>query len=271
MLKGIQVYNSQNVLVKTFPVGYQGIGYKYMVRDVQGLGPVKASLVTSDFPGDGKSVQASSIEERNIVMKLGFTPDYALNDTIQDLRQALYPDMPPGSTVRLRFLDTIKPTLEITGVVESLEPTIFEQDPAVQISILATYPYFRGITELTITGKTGDYIQTNYQGSAPTGFVARIYSASDVVSIGFGNGFNAVYVDGTNTTQGDMLTIDTRRGSKRIYRTRNGGTTNWMNYLQRGGLGLTLNPMTSQVRAVLDGSSAIRDVSVVYTPQYIGL
>ena len=63
------------------------------IRDITGLGPVKAEIATTPFAtSDGELFQGSTVGKRNIVMTLGFNPDWEGDQS--DLQ-------PPSATLRI--------------------------------------------------------------------------------------------------------------------------------------------------------------------------
>lgn len=119
-------------------------------QDIQGLDPVKAAINTTQYADiDGAYVTGESTDSRNIVLTFGYNPDWVTN-TIEALRQTLYQYFMPRQTVRLTFTSTHLPTVQIDGIVESMDPNIFSQDPQVQVSIICPAPAFLGITPVTV-------------------------------------------------------------------------------------------------------------------------
>ncbi len=86
------------------------------IRDVQGLGPVKANVNTSPFGSfDGEAYTGSSVGKRNIVLTLGLNPNWK-DQSITSLRQLLYTYFMPKRAVTLRFFsDTAKDALSLVS------------------------------------------------------------------------------------------------------------------------------------------------------------
>src|SRR5262245_38075871 len=99
----------------------------FIVQDIDGLDPVKATIVSSTFANlDGAQFQSSKREPRNIVMTLGLEPDY-INQSVRDLRSALYPFFMPKSFISMRFFMSDGLTVDISGYVESMETSLFSK------------------------------------------------------------------------------------------------------------------------------------------------
>ncbi len=92
----------------------------YEVRDIDGLDPVEATIVSSSFANqDGEQFQTSRRAKRNIVLKLGYDPDY-VTTTVRQLRKALYNFFMPKSDVSFRFYSDDMPAVDIQGKIESM-------------------------------------------------------------------------------------------------------------------------------------------------------
>ncbi len=75
----------------------------FAVESIEGLEPVKATLVSSSFAQiDGAQYHSSRREPRNIKLKMGLEPDY-VTDSVRDLRHRLYGFLMPKSEVTLRL------------------------------------------------------------------------------------------------------------------------------------------------------------------------
>jgi hypothetical protein len=154
------------------------------IRNVEGLGPVKADISATPFAtGRGELYQGSSTGKRNIVLTLGLNPNW-VNQTMASLRQLLYRYFMVESWATLRFFTDDHPVTHITGIVESFEPNMFSQDPEMQISILCPKPDFVDVDTTLIRGlvDSGTEVSLNYDGTSPTGFELRILTTPGVTS-----------------------------------------------------------------------------------------
>lgn len=114
------------------------------VRKIEGLDPVKATIVSSAFAQlDGSQQQGARRENRNIVMTVGMEP-YSGGTTVSALRAQLYAYLLPKSFVTLRFFadGASTPYAVIDGQVESFEAPLFVKDPEVNVSIISFDPAF---------------------------------------------------------------------------------------------------------------------------------
>lgn len=149
----------------------------YIIQDIDGLGPVKANIVSSSFAGmDGSQYQAARREKRNILLKLGFEPDYVTN-SVQSLRSRLYEIFMPKSQINMRFYLDDDLVVSIDGMVETCEPTMFTREPEVSISILCFNPDFFEIDSVSIDGSTVSStteFTIQYSGSVNTGILLTL-------------------------------------------------------------------------------------------------
>lgn len=185
MLTKMEVF-SDNPSAPELPLGgFMASDDPIQIRDIDGLGPVKAEVASTGFAtGRGELYQGSSTGKRNIVMKLGLNPDWA-EQTMSSLRQQLYRYFLPEAWTKLRFFSDYLPVVDIEGIVESFEPNIFSQDPEVQISVLCHKPDFVEADATIYDGVVDDgtlELEFEYVGTVATGFELRVDADIDNVS-----------------------------------------------------------------------------------------
>lgn len=155
------------------------------IRNIDGLGPVKADVLTTAFAsGRGELYQGSSTPKRNIVLTLGLNPDW-VDQTMSSLRQLLYAYLMPEQWCKLRFFSDHLPTCDIEGYVESFEPNMFSEDPEIQVSVICPKPDFVDVDASLITGVVDDgTVETGftYLGTVATGFELRIEATPENVA-----------------------------------------------------------------------------------------
>lgn len=128
----------------------------FVVESVTGLGPGKANINTSEMSTtDGGLCRSARLPIRNIVLSLRFL----WNSTIEETRQRSYRYFPIKKPVTLVF-ETDNRMAEITGYVESNDPTIFSKSEGTEISIICPDPYFYS------AGKDG-IVTTAFYGAEP--------------------------------------------------------------------------------------------------------
>lgn len=248
----------------------------YTVKDIDGLDPVKATLVYSSFAGqDGSQFQSARRENRNLVLKLGYEPDYALT-TVQALRANLYKGFMPKSRVGLKFYEDTGLIVYIDGTVESFDSPRFTKDPDGTISIICEVPDFDTLITLTQSGNSTSTALTTdfvYDGSIETGFLFTL-NVNRVLT-----GFTLYNTDASNTQRvmpfaapmeaGDVLRISTVPGNKYAKLTRLGVETSVLYGVSSGANWLNLFPGLNKIRVLASGAAV--PWTIAYTTKYGGL
>lgn len=113
----------------------------FLIKSVTGLGPVKATVNTTEVvTNDGSMFNSARLSQRNIVFKLAFISTF-YGETIEDIRQKSYKYFPVKKNVEI-VVETENRYVKINGYVESNEPDIFSSQEGAQISIICPDPYF---------------------------------------------------------------------------------------------------------------------------------
>lgn len=182
MLTSVEARTRQGTLLK---LPLDDVLNGYIIEEIEGLGPVKATMVTSSNANeDGVQYDSSHREPRDIVLKIELEPDY-VETTVKNLRDRLYAFFMTNREVFLRFIDTDDPDKDIVGRVETCEPAIFSREPRMDISIHCFNPDFVIPAPITLTGATvetptdpvtGDSLSTDieYDGTVDTGIVLTV-------------------------------------------------------------------------------------------------
>lgn len=169
MLNLVEIRNSQGDLL-SFPL--EDISEGFVLKEIEGLDPVKAILVSSSFANmDGEQYHSSRREPRNLIFKIGLEPDYVL-DSVRDLRKRLYEFFMPKSEVELRFYMTDGPTVNITTRVESFQCPLFVSEPEASITVLGYDSDFIELNPIVVNDVTTsgvDEILTPYAGTVEAG------------------------------------------------------------------------------------------------------
>lgn len=224
MLNRMDVTNTRgNVLSLTMIEDDSG----YQIADVDGLDPVKATLVSTSYAGtDGEQFQSAKLPARNIKITLDLDPDFDPK-TYTDLRRDLYPFFMPKSQVSMRFYMDTGLTVDIVGIVEEMASPLFVDDPTVVISLMCYQPDFVDPNMVTIAGHTvadGTNTPIDYLGSVESGTVLTLNvnrSLTDFTIYNMDEGGNLYQLDFSGTLlAGDVLVVSSIRGNKGITLTR---------------------------------------------------
>lgn len=273
MLTQLDVSTAQGNLL-SLPLDDVSAGF--IVQGIDGLDPVKATLVSSSFAGvDGQQYQSSRRETRNIKINLGLDPDPVL-DSVRDLRKRLYTYFMPKSEITLALHMDDGPTVNIVGRVESFETALFSQEPAVDISIICYDPDFYDpvpvdLSGLSVSSTTDTLIP--YDGTVETGIVFTlnvnrtltdftIYHTppnGDLRSLDFSGSLVA----------GDLLTISTVTGDKGVTLIHTGTSSSVLYAISPQSNWIELQPGINRFHVYATGAGV--PYTVEYTTRYGGL
>jgi hypothetical protein len=282
LLQALRVTNRRGSLLD---LPLSDISSGFVVQKIEGLDPVKATLVSSSFANmDGEQYHSSRRESRNIKLTLGLDPDYAVV-SVKELRSQLYDFFMPKTRAHLNFrmwdkfaesvLDR-RLDLEIEGRIESFESEFFSKDPVVEISIMCFDPDFIDPNPVIFNGETVNDLSEltlTYDGTAETGVLFTLHPdrALDEFTIYHrppDETLRVVYFT-EPLEAGDKLEISSVLGSKYVTRTRGGvessrlfavsPQSNWLEFFQGD----------NHLRVYAEGAPV--PFSVRYTNKYGGL
>ena len=229
MLNKVEVRTSRGTLLT---LELEDTSEGLLVEEIEGLDPVKATLVSSSFAQlDGAQYHSSRRETRNIKFKFGLEPDY-VTYSIRDLRKRLYDFFMPKSTISLRFYMSDGLTVDITGVVESFETPLFGKESDVDVSIVCFDPDLIDLTPVVISGSTtsgSTETTVTYEGTVETGieFVLSINRTLTQFTIYHTapDGSLRQLDFAADLLAGDILTINTVAGNKAATLNRSGSNS----------------------------------------------
>lgn len=273
MLTLVEARNTQGSLL-SLPL--DNISGGYSVKEILGLDPVKATIVSSSFAGvDGSQYQSARREDRNITLKLGFEADYTTT-FVRDLRMRLYNFFMPKSKVDLRFYDSSGLIVDISGWVESCGAPLFSSEPGVDISILCLDSDFLDLTPVVTNGmSTSVTTETlyDYNGNVETGinFVFNINRALTEFTI-YHRGPDDLLrtMDfAASLAAGDVFTVNTVTGSKSVTLTRAGSNSSLLRAKSPQSGWIELLNGDNYIRVYAVGASI--PYTITYTTRYGGL
>ena len=239
----------------------------FIVKSINGLGPVKADINTTEVStNDGSIFNSARLQQRNITMRLLFMQ--TATETIEDIRQKSYKFFQLKKKLTV-IIDTDNRTLRTEGYTESNEPDIFSKEQGCNISIICPSAYFYSNLENTtvLSGiestfqfpfsnesiyepllKTGVITDLTeqivvYRGDSEIGITITIHALGDVEHLTIYNTGTreAMHIDtdrirmltGSGIIAGDDVVISTVKSSKSVVLLRDGITTNILNCLSK--------------------------------------
>jgi len=247
----------------------------YLVKPIDGLDPVDANDVSTSFANqDGEQHQAIRREARYITMKLGLKQGAA--GSVSSLRSKLMRFFMPKAYVRLTFYREDGPDVDIWGVVEKFKCPQFVKEPEATITIKChkpdfVVPHVYGSSNYTTAG-TDEHLIT-YNGDVETGFEFRMVLDRSISQ------FTIFQRSGEDTLNrmliaeplvaGDVITISTVAGDKRVHLTRNGSASSILFAMAPDSSWLNLFPGPNYIRVYTDGAAI--PYTITYTSKVGGL
>lgn len=245
----------------------------YYIKSIDGLGPVKANIITSDSPlKDGSYFNSARGEDRNLVIHLGFL--WSSNYEIEQLREQTYVFAPYKANVRITVKKENGSEYYVEGYVESNEPDIFSKDEGCDISIICPDVYWKSSTEYSSIFSTGsgsfefpfsnesltsNLIEfgepsnvgkaiVNYASTQPYGMLIRVLVEGYIDQIRISNpDFNEITVINYDFQPRDTIEINTIQGKKSVNLLRRGNMTNILGAWDRNSDWITLHPGKNRI------------------------
>lgn len=282
LLESFKVTNAQGSTLE-FPLEDPSNGF--VVRNIVGLDPVKATLVSTSFANiDGGQYHSARREPRNIVLTLGLEPDYAVS-SVQALREQLYRFFMPKTLSILDFHlfdkfaeNLLEQTKDVTidARIETCESVLFTKDPMVDISMMCYNPDFIDPTVVTVDGSTVSdltEIVVPYEGSVDTGVIFRMTvdrAVSDFTIFHRPPDGSLVTIDFSYALlAGDTVEISSIQGSKYVRLTRAGVESSILYAVSPQSGWLRLQPGDNSIRVYATGAAMPWEIE--YTTKYGGL
>lgn len=276
MLVRVEVRTSQGTLL-VLPLDDVSDGLA--LENIDGLDPVKATLVSSSFAGaDGQQYHSSRRESRNLKFTIGLEADYVAT-SVRDLRKRLYSFFMPKTQVSLRFVMDDGLYVDIAGRIESFDTPLFSQQPAVDISLMCFDPDFidpiqkQLLDQMSVATDEEILIEYPIEGTVETGAVFTIRPNRPVGAFTFYHR----PPDGTIRTldfqvplvAGDVLQISTVTGAKGVTLTRGNTISSALYGVSPQSNWLELQPGDNHLRLYLEGAPIPFDLT--YYTRYGGL
>jgi hypothetical protein len=282
LLNAVDVKNSRGSVL-SLPL--DDISAGFVVKEIKGLDPVKATLVSSSFANmDGEQYHSSRREGRDIVLSLGLEPDWATVD-VKTLRDQLYDFFMPKTPATLTFKMFDKFTqsvlaqtldLNIDGRIESFEAPLFTQEPGVDISIRCFDPDFVDPNPVEVDGMSTSGLTEGiftYDGTVDTGIVFTFKPDRAMAEFTIYHRPPDQTLRTTDVSYpflaGDVVEISSVQGSKYATLTRAGVKSSILYAVSPQANWIELQPGDNNFRVYATGAAV--PWSMVYTNKYGGL
>lgn len=242
---------------------------KFVLKSADGLGPPEIDNFLVNGIYNGRQAQ-----DRQVIIRVGLAPNYAISETPSSLRTMLYGLLTsgPDDSILLQLMNGPTVMMQTKGYVSKVEPVIYTKDPEVQITIDCEGPYLKAPALTTLVPTTKDTFAVDSPfGTDTFGFYYELTFTANVTNwilYTGGPGAGAKMELDYAFLSGDKLMVDTRKGQRSIKRTRAGATTNLIYTLSSDSIWVELHPGTNNFWT---SSTAFDWGKVVFTPQYWGV
>lgn len=245
----------------------------YLINDVEGLGPVKATLTSSSMAQvDGAQPQSSRRDIRNITFKVELKPNY-VDTSIDGLRSALYDYFLPKAVVGINlYRDGILWGVT-TGTVESFDNPMFTQKAEMNGSIVCADPDFYGPSVVSVSGSTVSTSTTQtitYPGTIEAGIIFTLNVNRTIAGFSLYNtkpdGTSQIFNVTVPFVNGDVVVIKSIPRQKSIILTHSGTPVSVLYGVDPSSSWISLAKGNNSFRAAVSGAAI--PYTVQYTPKY---
>lgn len=207
----------------------------FILKAADGLGPPEVDVSMAHTLNQGGVYQGRRPQLREPVFRVGLQPEWNIGQSAEELRTTLYGLLTPkfGQLIKMQIMNGAAVVAEVDGHIKKMEIAAFSKDPEVQITMACTQPYLYAPSNTfqapvkTVSGGFTLFDVVNI-GTAPSGFhlalsftVAHTATLQLIDEYAFGENMSI----NTDFAIGDILTIDTRAGSRGVWKTLSGQST----------------------------------------------
>lgn len=207
----------------------------YILKSIDGLDPPPINIVIQNSLYSGSIYQTRNPQLRQLVMRIGFQPNYSIGQTVADLRSQLYQWLTPkfGLPVKIMLLDSVGSVQAYThGHVSKCEANPFTKDPEIVLTFDCESSYFT--TDAYVYPSPGTLPKTSFSiinpGDAPTGFMMQMTMTGTASSIFMSDRYKSQLWISYSFLSGDVITVNTKPGSRVMSLLRSSVVTNLLPY-----------------------------------------
>lgn len=237
-----------------------GMNSPFTIIEIQGLNPPDATINTSSIALiDGAKFNSAKLNMRQI--NIAFAIEYSAAEN----RIEVYKVLKSKQWIKLHYVGDYR-NVYIDGYIQSIDISYFTLKQVVTVSIICPSPYFQeaqmmvnelnniismfhfpfastAAKQLVFGYYSNDIgITVENDGDVECGMIIEIYARSPVSNPKIFNYITRDFI-GLNyaMVEGDLITIDTRKGNRTAVLLRNGVETNIFNYVMKGSTWLQLD------------------------------
>jgi len=200
----------------------------FVFKGADGLGPPPITVNIARTVLDAGVFQSKKAALRQPIIRIGLNPAWNYGQSPEELRTVLYGLLTPrgGGLVKMQLMYQDQVVAVAQGHISSMEPSIFTKDPEVQVTLECDHPYLLAPEDLrqqahkTVVGGW-TVIDVENPGTAPSGFLINLVLRANVGNqLVFSDHPSGRRVDivGLNWVANDRFTMDTREGTRGVYR-----------------------------------------------------
>lgn len=189
-----------------------------IVEKIEGLGPPDIDLFMGDYARDGGYYSGRRVPPRDVSFMLRYNPNYALDESVNGLRQLLYKSFLDPFTdsdgLSILLHDDEAADRYFMGYTNKFEGDLFSDDTTALITMRCPNPYIIDSASTQVIG-LGPTVPFEYSGTAEVGFIleATVTNASSWLQFQLGAKTMVLNYD---FLPDDEIYIDTRQGSRKI-------------------------------------------------------
>lgn len=238
-ITSVELHPHNSAFVATLSFRDPSRANPYNVTGMTGLDPdvVVPRFYGTSGTGGGKFYDFTP-EKRDIVMLIDLNPQFAVNQSFSDLRDALYKAISSSRSgqMQIQFKDDVGVVAVISGLVTKFETPQFTKKPQVQITISTTDPFLKSPAPVAVAVGGLNPANTNIQdlvSTAPHGFdfvmaftgaVASLVITDPTVGLPAADQWNFTVTPAGGFLNGDVLTFSSDPQGKQLYMVRGGVT-----------------------------------------------
>lgn len=221
MLQKIQLF-ADDVTVEIPVLSFIPGADPYVLKAITGLDPpdIESQLSGSVF---NRSVYTGRrVPKRDIVIRIGINPNWFMEEPTRELRDNLIAMLEPAmdsDLVLMTFVDDIRSSRNIYGVIDKFEMPLASQDVEAQLTFICPEPNFTD-EDYTVLTPNATSAVVNYEGTAKTGLELEIQPLStisgSITLTQVETGAQIVLSDGSTFAPGSNLVINTTPGYRKI-------------------------------------------------------
>ena len=286
MLQYIDYYNGKGKKVRIS----DGLETQFAFSDISGVCPPQATINTTTTAGyDGSTVNNTSVGQRNIVLTVRILGDATAG------KKELYSVFKSKQQGEL-FYKSDGWEVKIPCYTEKLEIVPTAKPLTAVISLICPQPYWEALETLNVETETltdgfyfplvllesgiplgvinaQDTVNVENDGDVELGFTVKfIANDGSVSNPKIINTQTLEYIELEAEMQaGDVISVCTIQGNKRVTLTRNGEDINYFNKLVDGSAFMQLQEGDNEFQFSAAGGSANMLVRMSYIPRYIGV